>query len=79
MTTALFQFSVPEFLRHLAILTRLLESAERQAKDRGIDPGALITARLFPDMFSLAKQVRAACDTAKRAAARLSGEEPPVK
>jgi hypothetical protein len=76
MTTSLYLFSVPLFLRHLAILTTLLESAERQAKDRGIDPEALITARLFPDMFPLAKQVRAACDTARRAAARLSGEEP---
>jgi hypothetical protein len=74
MTTSLYLFSVPLFLRHLAILTTLLESAERQAKDRSIDPEALITARLFPDMFPLAKQVRAACDTARRAAARLSGE-----
>jgi uncharacterized protein len=52
MTTSLYLFSVPLFLRHLAILTTLLESAERQAKDRGIDPEA------------------------RRAAARLSGEEP---
>jgi len=76
MTTSLYLFSVPVFRRHLAILAKLLESAERQAKDRGIDPEALITARLFPDMFPLAKQVRAACDTARRAAARISGKEP---
>jgi hypothetical protein len=37
----------------------------------------LLTARLFPDMFTLTGQVQAACDAAKRATARLVGAEPP--
>ena len=34
-------------------------------------------ARLFPDMFPLAKQVQLAADFAKNAASRLAGQEPP--
>src|SRR5260221_13796531 len=77
MTNAIFEFSVPVFQRHLKILAKLLETAETHAKDRKIEPAALIFARLFPDMFALAAQVRAACDTAKRSTARLIGLEAP--
>ena len=63
MTNAIFEFSVPVFERHLKILAKLLETAETHAKDRKIESAALIFARLFPDMFALAAQVRAACDT----------------
>jgi hypothetical protein len=77
MTNAIFEFSVPVFERHLKILAKLLETAETHAKDRKIEAAALIFARLFPDMFSLAAQVRAACDTAKRSTARLIGLEAP--
>jgi hypothetical protein len=37
----------------------------------------LINARLYPDMFALARQVQIASDTAKGAASRLSGVENP--
>ena len=37
----------------------------------------LAQARLYPDMFPLARQVQIACDTAKGAAARLAGIEIP--
>jgi uncharacterized protein len=77
MASAIFEFSVPVFERHLEILATLLERAETHAKERRIEPAALLSARLFPDMFSLAGQVRAACDTAKRSTARLLGLEPP--
>src|SRR6267378_3579909 len=59
MTNAIFEFSVPVFERHLKILAKLLETAETHAKDRKFEPAALIFARLFPDMFALAAQVRA--------------------
>jgi hypothetical protein len=73
MPNAIYQFSVPVFARHLGILAKLLEIAETHAKDRKIEPAALVFARLFPDMFTLAGQIRAACDTAKRSTARLIG------
>jgi len=77
MANAIYEFSVPVFVRHLKILDGLLEMAETHAKDRKIDSAALLLARLFPDMFTLAGQVRSTCDTAKRSTARLVGLEAP--
>ena len=69
--------SVPAFLRGHAILADLLRKAEAHAAERKIAPSVFLTARLFPDMFPLTGQVQSACDTAKRATARLVGAEPP--
>ena len=51
MANEIFELSAPRFERHLRILGKLLERAEMYAKDRGIESVALISARLFPDMF----------------------------
>jgi hypothetical protein len=77
MPNDIYAFSVPAFLRGHAILADLLRKAETHAAERKIAPSVLLTARLFPDMFPLTGQVQAACDTAKRATARLVGAEPP--
>ena len=77
MPNDIYAFSVPAFLRGHAILADLLRKAETHAAERKIAPSVLLTARLFPDMFPLTGQVQAACDTAKRAIARLVGAEPP--
>src|SRR5258707_3228438 len=69
--------AVPALLRGLSALADVLQKAEAHARDHAITPSALLTARLFPDMFPLTGQVRSACDTAKRALARLTGAEPP--
>jgi len=71
----LYTFSVPVFLRGHAVLSELLRKGEAHAAGHKITPSALLTARLFPDMFPLTGQVQAACDTAKRATARLVGVE----
>jgi hypothetical protein len=73
MSNTIFEFSIPVFERHLKILAKLLEIAETHTNDREIEPATLIFSRLFPDMFTLAGQIRAACDTAKRSTARLIG------
>ena len=77
MLNDLYTFSVPVFLRGHAVLSELLRKGETHAAGYKITPSALLTARLFPDMFPLTGQVQAACDTAKRATARLVGVEPP--
>lgn len=77
MPNDLYAFSVPVFLRGHAILSEVLRKGEAHAAERKIAPSALLTARLFPDMFPLTGQVQGACDTAKRATARLVGVEPP--
>src|SRR5213080_4872994 len=77
MLNDLYTFSVPVFLRGHVVLSELLRKGEAHAAGYKITPSALLTARLFPDMFPLTGQVQAACDTAKRATARLVGVEPP--
>src|SRR5260221_5594343 len=77
MPNDIFNFSVAVFLRGHGILAELLRKAEAHAAERKITPTVLLTARLFPDMFPLTGQVQGACDTAKRAAARLVRVEPP--
>lgn len=76
MTNDLFSYSTPIFARHLRILDDIVGIAERHASEHKIDAAALISARLFPDMFPFTGQVRAACGTAQRATARLLGLEP---
>src|SRR5262249_15986232 len=77
MLNNLYTFSVPVFLRGHAAGSELWGKGEAHAAGYKITPSALLTARLFPDMFPLTGQVQAACDTAKRATARLVGVEPP--
>lgn len=77
MQLSMYHASVPVFVRMLGNLIAILEKGEHHARERDIDPGVLLNARLFPDMFPLTRQVQIACDIPKRGAARLAGQEPP--
>ena len=68
---------VPDLIHGLRCLSAILAKAETYCESHEIDPDALLTARLFPDMFHLTRNVIAACDAAKFTAARLSQTEPP--
>ena len=63
---------------YVACSDDVLAKAEAHARDRKIDPIALLQARLFPDMFPLTRQVQIACDFATSVSARLAGEEVPA-
>jgi hypothetical protein len=67
---------VPPMDRTLAALSNILTKAEAHCEARKIDPQALLTFRLFPDMFPFTRQVQLTCDFAARAAARMAGAEP---
>lgn len=69
--------SLPAFEIGLNALSALLDKAEAYAEARKIDPAVLLNARLFPDMFTFARQVQIVCDQAKNGGARLAGVEPP--
>jgi hypothetical protein len=77
MTNLMYSLSAPLFVRMLGNLSGVLDKGAAFAAARKIDPSVLVNARLFPDMFPLAAQVRIAGDFAKGAAARLTGNEPP--
>jgi len=69
----MFDSSVPVLNHFLTALSAILKKAEAHCTAKKIDPDALLTARLFPDMFPLRRQVQLACDFAKGAGARLTG------
>jgi hypothetical protein len=73
----MYSMSVPVFAKTLGNLFAILDKAAAHAEAKKIDPAVLLAARLYPDMFSLTKQVQVACDFAKGTVARLAGEEPP--
>jgi hypothetical protein len=78
MTISLYQASVPAFIRSLNNLAAILEKGAAHAQARKIDEAALLSARLYPDMFTLTRQVQLATDTAKSGAGRLAGVEFPA-
>jgi len=77
MTITMYQASVPVFKRALVNLDAILGKAQSYAEARKIEPGALLTARLAPDMYHLTRQVQVVCDTAKYTAAYLAGVDAP--
>src|SRR5258707_7698650 len=77
MTISMYQASSPCFARMLRNLAVLIDKAEAHCAAKKIEPSALTTARLFPDMFPFTRQVQISCDTAKGAVARLAGVDIP--
>ena len=78
MTVSMYKISVPIFVQFLTSLSAVLDKAATYCEAKKIEPSAVLNARLFPDMFPLARQVRAATDHAVNATARLAGVEPPA-
>jgi hypothetical protein len=77
MSISMYLASVPPIIRTLTNLRAILEKAATHAEARKIDPSVLFNARLYPDMYPLARQVQIATDNAKGSVSRLAGVEPP--
>ena len=77
MTSPLYTASVPVLQQMLRALSDVLKKAEDHATQKNIEPNALLQARLFPDMFPLARQVQIAADFSKGITSRLAGAEVP--
>jgi hypothetical protein len=77
MNISMYQASAPRFVNSLKNLSVILDKAQAHADAKKIDPTVLTSDRLYPDMFTLARQVQVACDTAKGAVARLAGIDIP--
>lgn len=78
MKISMHDISVGTLVPMLRSLAQILDKAARQASGKKIDLAALPNARLAPDMYPLTKQVQLACNHAKDATARLTGQEPPA-
>ena len=77
MPISMYQASVPVLTRGLGILSTLIDKGAAHAAEHKLDPASLVGGRLAPDMLPLSGQVQRASDTAKFAAARLTGESAP--
>ncbi|HVS63816.1 MAG TPA: DUF1993 domain-containing protein [Thermoanaerobaculia bacterium] len=78
MSNLIYDLSIAPMSRSLKNLDAILAKAEEHAEaDDGIEPSTLIQARLHPNMRPLVFQIQVATDTAKGAAARLTGREVP--
>lgn len=75
---SMYSASVPQVRKMLGNLDGWLKMAEEAAAARGYEADVLLSARLFPDQFNLARQIRTTCDNAKAMACRLSGREVPT-
>ncbi len=77
MSLSMYQASIPVFIRHLEILSQILDKGLAYAEEKKIDPSVFINARLAPDMLPLSRQIQIASDGTKGFAARISSSEIP--
>jgi len=77
MPISMFDACVPPITHALKNLSGILQKGAAHAEARKVDPSVLVTARLFPDMFPLTRQVQIATDQGKGGPARLAGMDPP--
>src|SRR4029078_5391692 len=75
MPVSMYSVSIPVFMQHLNGLSGVLDKASAWATARKVNEADLLNMRLSPDMFNLARQIRAATDHAANAAGRLLGKE----
>lgn len=61
----------------LGALASVLAKAKAHAETTKVDEANFISARLYPDMHALPKQVQIGCDITARGAARLAGLDMP--
>lgn len=75
---ALYASTIPVFVRMLHAMERWLDKAEDFAEARKTDANELMQARFAQSPCPLIREIAAACDTAKWAAAKLSGQPAPA-
>jgi hypothetical protein len=70
--------TITAYTKHLTSLRSILEKAKVWQTENKISDETIMNARLALDQFSLAGQVRAACNFARNSAAVIRGLETPV-
>ncbi len=78
MPISMYSVSVPIFIQHLTALSNILDKAAAYAEQKKVDPSALLSMRLYPDMYPMGRQVQEACRHPSRVCSMLAGVEGPV-
>ncbi len=73
----MYQAIFAQMTKELRQAESWLDAAVAHAEAKKFDPNLFLSFRLSPDQFAFARQIQTVCDTAKLAAARLTGKEAP--
>lgn len=73
----MYDSSIAPLSHSLKALAAILKKAEAYCEAKKIDPNALLTDRLYPDMLPFNRQIHIATDQAKGCGARLTGNAVP--
>ncbi len=73
MAFSMYDACVPVCTQVMTTLGAILDKAAAHAAAQKLEEAAFLQARLFPDMFPMARQVRQATDFARNAPGRLAG------
>jgi hypothetical protein len=76
MPISMYTVSVPIFIQLLNALSAVLDKGAAHAEANKIDPAFLLNMRLYPDMYSLIRQVQQATSHAAKYSAALAGAAP---
>jgi hypothetical protein len=71
------QITIPVFIKHLNALAGCLKKAQALYAEKKYDESTLVNYRLYPDMFSFARQVQQATEHARNCTGLLAGVEAP--
>ncbi len=78
MSVSMYKVSAPIFLQFLNGLSGVLDKAQAHIEAKKYDESFIMGMRLYPDMHNFTRQVRASCDHAVNACARIAGVDLPA-
>ncbi len=73
----MYATTIPVLVHNLKALNVILKKAEAHCEAKKIEADAILNFRLYPDMFTFARQVMLTTDFAKGIGARLSAQAVP--
>jgi len=74
----LYEVTVPQFIKMLNNLNKILDKAAAQADTKKYEVEVLLNSRLAPDQFNMIRQIQIACDAAKMCVAKVTGKDAPT-
>src|ERR1051326_3648815 len=78
MSYSLYDAAVTPCIQQLGALAGIIDKAAAHCAANKIEESALLSDRLYPDMFCLARQIRQSADFAMNTGGRLAGVTPPA-
>lgn len=78
VSISMYDVSVPLFVQILGGLRDVMAKGEAYAEAEKVEPQTLLDARLFPNMFNLARQILVTTEFTKAGAARLAAVDIPA-